>query len=585
MDRSVRGADSVVPVLRSFAVRGVVEGFYGTPWTHDARLEVISFLAARGMNAYAYAPKDDARHRAEWRVPYDGPDLARFGELAAHGAGSACGSASRSRPGSTSTTSRRPTATRCCASWSRCAERACRGSCSCSTTSRCSPASRRARPRSSRGCIRPSTAPRSRCARPNTSGRPSLAVPLGARRGMPPEVDVMWTGPTVCSPELRADDARGWTKALGDRRVIVWDNYPVNDALMTASLHLGPYQGRDADLADVVGGSPLQPDDPGARVADRARDRDGLPRRPRRLRRRRVVVARDLRRRRRPRDTAGRPGPCMRRQPDRGARHARSRAPRRRARAGARRARLGRCRGRGAETSCAAARSTTDAFPDPADPADPLAAEIGPWAAALRRAADAGLAALRLIQAVRPVACRSRGAGSRCGRAAAPDPEPAMHSAFMVLYVWKGARTDERVVFGPRFAIYTPVIQMPDGAPALDARAALREDANAIDGLCRLALRTYDDWRTAAAGTRCRSSSTAKNARSRATAPSTRGPNDHRAPGARLDTHHGRAPRSPSPTDASHDRAPRLGRDAGLQRGRDPRHVRQERRRRLACPG
>jgi hypothetical protein len=41
---------------------------------------------------------------------------------------------------------------------------------------------------------------------------------------------------------------------------------------------------------------------------------------------------------------------------------------------------------------------------------------------------------------------------------------------------------------------------MPDGAPALDARAALREDANAIDGLCRLALRTYDDWRTRAAG-------------------------------------------------------------------------------------
>ncbi len=86
MNRSVRAADSVVPVLRSFAVRGVVEGFYGTPWTHDARLEVISFLAARGMNAYAYAPKDDARHRAEWREPYESADLEHFRELAAHGA-------------------------------------------------------------------------------------------------------------------------------------------------------------------------------------------------------------------------------------------------------------------------------------------------------------------------------------------------------------------------------------------------------------------------------------------------------------------------------------------------------------------
>ena len=73
-------------VLRPFAVRGVVEGFYGTPWKHDARLEVMSFLAARGMNAYAYAPKDDARHRAEWRVNYDEAELERFRELAAHGA-------------------------------------------------------------------------------------------------------------------------------------------------------------------------------------------------------------------------------------------------------------------------------------------------------------------------------------------------------------------------------------------------------------------------------------------------------------------------------------------------------------------
>jgi hypothetical protein len=31
---------------------------------------------------------------------------------------------------------------------------------------------------------------------------------------LPDEVDVMWTGPTVCSPTLRADDARGWTEAL-----------------------------------------------------------------------------------------------------------------------------------------------------------------------------------------------------------------------------------------------------------------------------------------------------------------------------------------------------------------------------------
>ena len=46
-----------------------------------------------------------------------------------------------------------------------------------------------------------------------------------------------------------------------------------------------------------------------------------------------------------------------------------------------------------------------------------------------------------------------------------------MHMAFTVLYVWSGARADEKVVYGPRFAIYTPVIQLADGSPALDTAA------------------------------------------------------------------------------------------------------------------
>ena len=64
----------------------------------------------------------------------------------------------------------------------------------------------------------------------------------------------MWTGPTVCSPRIRAEDACGWTEALGGHRTIVWDNTPVNDATMTNELHLGPYLGRDPDLVDVVAG-------------------------------------------------------------------------------------------------------------------------------------------------------------------------------------------------------------------------------------------------------------------------------------------------------------------------------------------
>ena len=58
-----------------FAIRGVIEGYYGRPWTHDQRLALIDFLADRGMNMFVYGPKDDPLLRADWRTPYDGEAL------------------------------------------------------------------------------------------------------------------------------------------------------------------------------------------------------------------------------------------------------------------------------------------------------------------------------------------------------------------------------------------------------------------------------------------------------------------------------------------------------------------------------
>ncbi|TGV13625.1 beta-N-acetylglucosaminidase, partial [Mesorhizobium sp. M00.F.Ca.ET.186.01.1.1] len=42
--------------LACFAVRGVIEGFYGTPWTHAERLDMIDFLHRHDYNAYFYSP-------------------------------------------------------------------------------------------------------------------------------------------------------------------------------------------------------------------------------------------------------------------------------------------------------------------------------------------------------------------------------------------------------------------------------------------------------------------------------------------------------------------------------------------------
>src|SRR6476620_7312672 len=59
------------PVKSStFERRGIVEGFFGPPWSMAERKRLFAFGAARGMNTYLYAPKDDPYHRARWRSPY-----------------------------------------------------------------------------------------------------------------------------------------------------------------------------------------------------------------------------------------------------------------------------------------------------------------------------------------------------------------------------------------------------------------------------------------------------------------------------------------------------------------------------------
>jgi hyaluronoglucosaminidase len=482
-------------MARSFALRGVVEGFYGAPWSHRSRLAVVEYLATHSLNAYVYAPKDDAKHRAEWRVPYDDDERARFRELATHCQRLDVDFGFAISPGLDIT-------------YDSDADRAA--------------VIEKVRPLLDAGVswlllllddipMRDHLAKQqgdlaawldtelrrlapeahlTLCPTEYVGTQPSPYL-SDLAAALPPAVDIMWTGPTVCSPTITVDDAAGWANAVGDRRVIVWDNFPVNDALMTESLHLGAYAGRDAGLAGIVGGvlcNPMtqarasqvplatamdfldHPDTYDATASwQRAIDEVGGPRAsalavlcracadspltpPAELDLVSRVDALD--------DELDGPGWAA------------------------------------AVVSLAdelrAARTLPSAFEGTGDePSAELSGEVMPWAEAARVHAEAGLAALRLVQAIRPVATIS---DDGRGRAASPDAERAMHAAFAAMFLWKAARADGKVVYGPRFAMYTPIVQLADGRPALDVDAAVREDANAIDRLCRLALRAYGDW-------------------------------------------------------------------------------------------
>ncbi|MGN7800171.1 protein O-GlcNAcase [Leifsonia sp. 22587] len=72
--------------MSGLAWRGVVEGFYGEPWSHADRLAWFDRAGALGLDHYLYAPKDDPWHRERWREPYPADrlaELARLGRAAA----------------------------------------------------------------------------------------------------------------------------------------------------------------------------------------------------------------------------------------------------------------------------------------------------------------------------------------------------------------------------------------------------------------------------------------------------------------------------------------------------------------------
>jgi hypothetical protein len=79
---------------------------------------------------------------------------------------------------------------------------------------------------------------------------PALAMHLDK------DIYVFWTGPDVVSLTISREDAEHFRKLIG-HRLIIWDNYPVNDGSPT--LHLGPITGRDPELCQVADGYMANP--------------------------------------------------------------------------------------------------------------------------------------------------------------------------------------------------------------------------------------------------------------------------------------------------------------------------------------
>ena len=78
-------------------------------------------------------------------------------------------------------------------------------------------------------------------------------------RTLDPAIEVFWTGPEVCSREFTP----GHLARVGEqlrRKPFVWDNYPVNDGpRMSQHLHLRAFTGRPAAIGGHIAGHAVNP--------------------------------------------------------------------------------------------------------------------------------------------------------------------------------------------------------------------------------------------------------------------------------------------------------------------------------------
>ena len=65
--------------------RGIVEGYYGAPWSFEARCSMFRFMGRNKMNMYIYAPKDDPYHHGQGcYTPYPALKAAELRDLVSY---------------------------------------------------------------------------------------------------------------------------------------------------------------------------------------------------------------------------------------------------------------------------------------------------------------------------------------------------------------------------------------------------------------------------------------------------------------------------------------------------------------------
>jgi hyaluronoglucosaminidase len=255
--------------MSAFEHRGVVEGYYGEVLEPSDRLWLVESIGRWGMNRYVYAPKDDPLHRDRWREAYSTEALDHFRELVSVGQRSGVEVGFALSPGLSIKYSDRWDVEALIEKFAGFRALGARFFCLALDdvpSSLAHEEDRRAFQSLAEAHVSLAVRLLHELGNDITlwlvptdySGCDSSEYLETLGMGLPESIEVGWTGRTVVSPTITADEAGRRAKALG-RRLLIWDNVPVNDGPMRPMLHLGPYRGRDPGLPEHVSGFLLNP--------------------------------------------------------------------------------------------------------------------------------------------------------------------------------------------------------------------------------------------------------------------------------------------------------------------------------------
>jgi hyaluronoglucosaminidase len=282
--RQLAGAGTIAGVTvadqPAMTHRGAIEGFYGSPWTAEERLDLLSFAGRFKLNTYVYAPKDDPYHRDRWREPYPPDRAEELRALVSAAAANHVRFTFAVSPGVSICYSDPADVAALTAKFEALYGLGVRAfsvalddidhtrwTCS-GDADRYGPPSTQA---SARAQVDLLNAVQSGFVASHPDVLPLQTVPTeysgtgdspyraAVRAGLAPGIEVMWTGPFVVPAEITVGDAGAAAETFG-RRLYVWDNTPVNDFPATEGrLILAPYARRERGLSGQVTGIVLNP--------------------------------------------------------------------------------------------------------------------------------------------------------------------------------------------------------------------------------------------------------------------------------------------------------------------------------------